>query len=154
MAFTELMEESAKLHEEKERERAVQSQSGNNEKTEKEPAAGKNAVRIEESFGKGFQVPGYDVSYKQTVDASEVYGGFSGMAPSIADSQQYIVTVDLAGENPRDVDLDVTSSTLTLYGKVYRLHLELPHTVLEDKTRASYQGSKLRVVLTRNDILG
>lgn len=112
-----------------------------------------SAPHIESNFGVGFKCPDYDIKYRQSVSAAEVYGAFGGLTPSLADSQYLILTISLPGERPADVDLDITETTLTLYAKHHRLHMELPHPVNDKKIKAKFIGNKLEVVLERIDRL-
>ena len=67
-----------------------------------------------------------------------MYGGFAGMTPSCADSQFLIVRIKLPGEVFANLDVTITKSTLTLFAKTHRLHLELPHDVLEKTAKAKF----------------
>lgn len=117
------------------------------------PTSAPAAPMIEDTFGKGFKAPEYSFAYKQRVEAAEVYGGFSGQTPSNADSQYLVVRFALPGEDGKDVDLDVTETTLTLYAKHHRLHLTLPHPIDPKSVKASFTNQTLRVTLQRIDVL-
>lgn len=117
------------------------------------PTSTTAAPMIEDTFGKGFKAPEYSFAYKQRVEAAEVYGGFTGQTPSNADSQYLTIRFALPGEAGKDVDLDVTETTLTLYAKYHRLHLTLPHPVDPKTVKASFTNQTLRVTLQRIDVL-
>lgn len=110
------------------------------------------APMVEDTFGKGFKAPAYSFTYKQRVEAAEVYGGFSGQTPSNADSQYLIIRFTLPGEAGADIDLDVTETALTLYAKYHRLHLALPHPVDPKTVKALFADQTLRVTLQRIDV--
>ena len=107
---------------------------------------------MEETLGQNFIVPKYDIVYKQTVEAAEVYGGFRQVTPGTGDSQYLVVRIQLPNETVQNVSLEVTEQSLTLFAKRHRLHLELPHAVDEKQTRASWRNGTLEVTVRRSDV--
>lgn len=99
-----------------------------------------------------FKTPQYEVIYKQQVEASEVYGGFQQMTPSSMDSQFLVIRIKLPNENVKNVDVELTEQTLTLFSKYHRLHLELPHPIIESTARAKWSRSQLEITVRRKDI--
>jgi len=163
LGFAALLDESARATEERERQAqasrtagAAPQLAGTTGATGPSEAAGgargaRNASGVPEGFADGYEAPEYEISYKQTVSASEVYGGFQGVSPSAADSDTLVVTIQLPGERPGDVDLRVGPTSLTLYARRHRLYLELPDRVREKGVHARFSQGALRVEMRRED---
>lgn len=161
LGFAALLDESARITEERERQKeearalqgppgaAAAGQAGSGPGAQ--PAAPPPARGVPEGFGDGYKAPDYELSYKQTVSASEVYGGFQGISPSAADADTLVATIRLPGERPADVDLRVSPTALTLYARQHRLYLELPERVREAGVKARFSQGVLRVEMRRED---
>eukprot|EP00702_Spironucleus_salmonicida_P003142 EST44433.1 pre-RNA processing PIH1/Nop17 family protein [Spironucleus salmonicida] len=107
--------------------------------------------QVEQTLGMNFKAPKYDIIYKQQVEPSEVYGGFQQLTPSSADSQFLVIKIEVPGEVFRNLDVEITKNTLTLFGKLHRLHLELPHEINEKSAKAKFQNHVLTVEVRRID---
>lgn len=108
--------------------------------------------RVEETLGVNFKAPKYDIIYKQQVEASEVYGGFQQMTPSTIDSQYLVIKIQLPNETMKNIDVELTQNSLTLFGKYHRLYLELPNPVNEKSAKARWNKGVLEITARRTDI--
>ncbi|CAL6014097.1 Pre-RNA_processing PIH1/Nop17 family protein [Hexamita inflata] len=147
-ALNTMLENAQIEAQQKEQQKANKPQNNNN--TEQKQSQLKN--RVEETLGINFKAPKYEIIYKQTVEASEVYGGFGQMTPSTMDSQWLVIRIQLPGEQMKNIDVELTEQTLTLFSKIHRLHLELPHVINEKSAKAKWNNGSLEITVRRKDV--
>ena len=96
--------------------------------------------------------PHYEIKYKQSVTAEEMYLQMGMKTPATASCEDMVVEIKLPKENRRHVDLHVSNQVLELRSPLYRLSLPLPHPVDDKSTKATWNSDKdiLNVTLRMN----
>ena len=99
-------------------------------------------------LGPGKVEPKYEILYKQKVGANDVFLGLSGVTNSITDAAGLIVKIELPGvSKASELDLEVKSTLVILKSEKFYLRVDLPQTILPEKTKAKFDKatSTLRV---------
>ena len=91
--------------------------------------------------------PKFAMLYKQLVSSEDVYLG-TEKTPGSCDSNALVYKIDFPGHAQRDLDVDVTKTTLTAESKSLRLALYLPQPVLADRGTAKWDEKKKQLVVT------
>jgi len=93
--------------------------------------------------------PDYEILYKQSVSAEDVYLGLSGKDPSSGSCNELVVRVTMPGVKFSSIDLQVTDSKMYVTSPLHKLFLYLPHRVKSDKGTAKWNSAKsqLSVIL-------
>ncbi|XP_020294661.1 protein PIH1D3 [Pseudomyrmex gracilis] len=94
-------------------------------------------------------VPEYEMKFKQSVTAEDIYLGMGFKTSSTASCEWLSVLVKLPEETREKVELSVESEAIDVRSPRYRLHLPTPHTVDPNASSAKWHNdtSTLEVTL-------
>ncbi|CAL1684744.1 unnamed protein product [Lasius platythorax] len=94
------------------------------------------------------QVPEYEMKFKQTVTAEDVYLGMGFKTPSTASCEWLSVLVKLPQETREKVELSVESEAIDVRSPRYRLHLPTPHPVDPNASSAKWHNDTSTLEIT------
>lgn len=93
--------------------------------------------------------PEFEVLYKQSVSASDVYMGFNPLKDtSSASCDCLVIRIVFPKTRFADVTLEVTATALKASTSKYKLLLNLPHTVDEEKGKAQWLAKDCTLKIT------
>ncbi|KAG7208826.1 hypothetical protein KM043_015014 [Ampulex compressa] len=93
-------------------------------------------------------VPEYEMKYKQSVTAEDVFLGIGFKTPSSASCEWLSVLVKLPQETREEVELSVESEAIDVRSPRYRLHLPTPHPVDPNASSANWQAETSTLEIT------
>ncbi|XP_076271285.1 dynein axonemal assembly factor 6 [Rhynchophorus ferrugineus] len=96
------------------------------------------------------QCPKWDVSYRQSVSATDVFLGMGFKTPSTSSCENMIVTIRLPGEKRQNIDLKIEAEKLVLVSPKYFLDMNLPHPVDPKKGNAEFDAKEEKLTITLN----
>ncbi|XP_066152475.1 dynein axonemal assembly factor 6 isoform X2 [Euwallacea fornicatus] len=94
------------------------------------------------------KTPKWDISYRQSVTASDVFLGMGFKTPATSSCENMVVTIDLPGENWHNVDLKIETNKLILISPKFSLELSLPHQVDPKRGGAKFDKDTETLVVT------
>mmetsp|Transcript_4839 Transcript_4839/g.8805 ORF Transcript_4839/g.8805 Transcript_4839/m.8805 type:complete len:200 (-) Transcript_4839:163-762(-) len=92
--------------------------------------------------------PIYDILYKQSVGAEDVFMNMGFKDPSSMSCNQIVIKIQLKNEPISKVDVNITEATLLVRSPKYKLYLELPRKVDDKKGKAQFDKTKSELKLT------
>ncbi|XP_066246782.1 dynein axonemal assembly factor 6 [Euwallacea similis] len=92
--------------------------------------------------------PKWDISYRQSVTASDVFLGIGFKTPATSSCENMVVTIDLPGENRHNIDLKIEANKLILISPKFSLELNLPHPVDPKKGDAKFDKDAETLIVT------
>jgi len=107
-----------------------------------------SAAVIEEEEEDDREEPEYEVLYKQSVGAEDVYMNMGFKDPSSMSCDTMIIKINLPGEPMAKVDLEITPESLLLRSPKFKLYLDLPRKVDDKKGKAEFDRKKSELRLT------
>lgn len=109
---------------------------------------------IEQQGNDGRKRPDFEFLYKQALMVEDMYMNRGFKDSSSVCCEEVVLKIPLPGEIFSNVNLDVTATTLLLQSPRYKLFLDLPHKVKDNKVKASFDSrtETLVVTMTRDDL--
>ncbi|XP_030746660.1 protein PIH1D3 [Sitophilus oryzae] len=94
------------------------------------------------------KTPKWDISYRQSVTATDVFLGMGFKNPSTSSCENMVVTIDLPGESRQNVDLKVEKEKLILISPRFFLDIKLPQPVDPKKGNAQFDANEEKLIVT------
>ncbi|KOB73854.1 Uncharacterized protein OBRU01_10035 [Operophtera brumata] len=94
------------------------------------------------------KAPEYTMNYQQAVTAEDVFLQIGPKTPSSASCENLIVRIKMPGDKKENVDLAVTTDSVTVNSSRHSLTLPLPHGINPDQSKASWDTDQETLVLT------
>ncbi|KAL1496937.1 hypothetical protein ABEB36_007985 [Hypothenemus hampei] len=94
------------------------------------------------------QTPKWEISYRQSVTASDMFLGMSFKTPATSSCENMVISIHLPGENRQNVDLKIDRQKLRLSSPKYILDLELPHPVDPKRGNAQFDKEFEKLIVT------
>eukprot|EP00892_Ulva_mutabilis_P001634 jgi/Ulvmu1/11471/UM077_0015.1 len=112
---------------------------------------------LDTSINDGRIVPEYEFRYKQAVDTADMYLGLDPMGknPTSTTCEDLMLLVTLPDvKSVGCINVDLTSTAVTLLTAKHRLSTYLPHKVDEGKSKAEWDARKqqLKITMRRLDV--
>uniref|UniRef100_A0A7S4DYC6 PIH1D1/2/3 CS-like domain-containing protein n=2 Tax=Lotharella globosa TaxID=91324 RepID=A0A7S4DYC6_9EUKA len=92
--------------------------------------------------------PDYEILYKQSVGAEDVYMNMGFKDLSSMSCDKIVIKIKLPDTPINKVDVTLTSSTLLVRCPKYKLYLELPRQVQDKEGKAEFDSKKSDLKLT------
>ncbi|GBP48177.1 Protein PIH1D3 [Eumeta japonica] len=92
--------------------------------------------------------PPYSMTYQQAVTAEDVFLQIGPKTPSTTSCENLIVKIKLKGDKRENVDLSVTTTSVTVSSSHYYLELTLPHSIEPDDSKAIWDTAEETLILT------
>ncbi|KAI9351103.1 hypothetical protein DFJ73DRAFT_831593 [Zopfochytrium polystomum] len=92
--------------------------------------------------------PEYTIKYRQRVTSEDIYLQMGGKTPSTSHTDDLVVTIQLPGEQLKDVELTCTPNKLEVRSPKFRLVAPLPRTVKDKDGAARFDAAKGELVVT------
>ncbi|XP_029040699.2 dynein axonemal assembly factor 6 [Osmia bicornis bicornis] len=95
------------------------------------------------------KVPEYEMKFKQSVSAEDVFLGMGFKTPSTSSCEWLSISVRMPEETREKIELSVEPEAIDVRSPRYRLHLATPHPVDPNSSTAKWHGdnSTLEIVL-------
>ncbi|KAK2954680.1 putative PIH1D3 like protein [Blattamonas nauphoetae] len=92
--------------------------------------------------------PQYDILFKQSVGAEDVFFGLSGKVPSIDSCDSILLKISLPGENVKEISTELAPRLFTLRSPKFKLTVGLPRVVKDKEGRAEWDPKKSLLSVT------
>ncbi|CAK9811993.1 Dynein axonemal assembly factor 6 [Anthophora quadrimaculata] len=94
------------------------------------------------------EVPEYEMKFKQSVTAEDVFLGMGFKTPGSASCEWLSVFVKMPREVREKIELSVETETIDVRSPRYRLHLETPHPVNPNSSSAKWHSDTSTLEIT------
>lgn len=103
---------------------------------------------VEDDTADGRVKPDYDILYKQSLSAEDVFMNIGMKDGSTEHCEAIVVKVPMPGATMAQVTLDVTPTRLMVRSNRYKLFLHLPHKVNDQQGRAKWDAKTETLAIT------
>ena len=103
---------------------------------------------MEDETPDGRVKPDYDILYKQSLSAEDVFMNMGMKDGSTEHCEAIVVKIPMPGATMAQVSLEVTPTRLQVQSNKYKLFLHLPHKVNDQQGRAKWDNKTETLSIT------